>query len=84
MKITIYSWSTKGYRAWDRLDKSGNVNGHVVYHKETNTLVAYDADGVPKTMNRPSGPRSDKNPNGWPSQFKTLEEYLSAQGQRER
>ncbi|MFG3480512.1 hypothetical protein ACGF3K_35690, partial [Streptomyces sp. NPDC047980] len=73
-----------GYRVWDRLDKSGNLNGYVVYEKKSNTLVSYDSGGVPKTMNRPA-PKSPDNPRGFdPGRWPTLEDYLKAQGQRER
>ncbi|MFF9346315.1 hypothetical protein [Streptomyces sp. NPDC014734] len=73
-----------GYRVWDRLDKSGNPKGYVVYEKKSNTLVSCESGGVPKTMNRPA-PKSASDPRGfrtgiWP----TLEDYLKAQGQHER
>ncbi|NGO45925.1 hypothetical protein [Streptomyces ureilyticus] len=53
-----------GYRVWDRVHNNGNSAGYVVYEMSTNTLVSYDADGVPKTMNRPA-PRSPNNPRGF-------------------
>ncbi|MFJ4414573.1 hypothetical protein [Streptomyces sp. NPDC088925] len=70
-----------GYRVWDRApDKKGNPGGYVVYQKDTNTLVSYTDDGMPKTMNRPA-PKSADNPRGFDTtRWPTLEDYLRAQG----
>ncbi|MEV6588838.1 hypothetical protein [Streptomyces acidicola] len=70
-----------GYRVWDRApDRNGNPTGYVVYDRQSNTLVSYDKDGLPKTMNRPA-PRSTENPRGFDtSRWPTLDDYLRAQG----
>ncbi|NEA58980.1 hypothetical protein G3I60_33695 [Streptomyces sp. SID13666] len=73
-KLTDPGSPPPGYRVFDRKLPNGTDVGWMVYETKSNTLITYNAEGLPVTMYRPSKYDPATNPNGYKEA--TLEDHL--------